>query len=261
MSKAGLSYANYNGFAFIAAHLYNAVRQLGLLTKVWPEMEEYIRMHVGTLFFGKLTTNPKDFANHYSYKMGLLPSSVRALIQSDRFNSQFRPGWKDGPQLPPDPIISILQDVYDDTANSNMLQFLSKLQTVFQQSSAPQKPKSKAARQQPQLSPLEFLRLLRTSLPSTIQDLQYDYFSWTRTCKDLLKRLRSTLVCDLGIDYGELVGQEVGHGPGGTGYFLIAFEILASGEMAEKYKELPEAQLLQVVAKRFEKYINGRTVS
>lgn len=180
LEAAGKEQANCTGNAFALAHLYNASRQMGLLSTTWPEMERFISINIVALFSGEV------------------PIDVAELLPRYRLKAKGRTSTKQpemGPQLTDTKITMILRDFCTKGSEMNIHQCLSHLQRLFQPKSA------KSDHRQLQMSPLELLKLLRSSLPAVIRDTQFDYWEFNRMCDDIMMRIRLTILCDLKIDH------------------------------------------------------------
>jgi hypothetical protein len=61
MQQAEVNFSNAWGSALYLAHLYNAVKQEGLLKRTWPDMELVISFHTKErVFVGGEPTNVED---------------------------------------------------------------------------------------------------------------------------------------------------------------------------------------------------------
>ncbi|KAI1413630.1 hypothetical protein F5Y13DRAFT_198447 [Hypoxylon sp. FL1857] len=75
--EAGLTLANHHLSIFIAAHLYNALRQLRMLDQEWPLMVHIIQQHKRALFADELLTTTKDIENRLAYRLNMLGKQKR----------------------------------------------------------------------------------------------------------------------------------------------------------------------------------------
>lgn len=72
MQQAGINFSNAWGSALYLAHLYNAVKQEGLLKRTWPDMELIISFHTKErVFVGGEPTNVEDYLKRFALTMGL----------------------------------------------------------------------------------------------------------------------------------------------------------------------------------------------
>src|SRR5271155_646389 len=91
MQQAGITFSNAWGSALYLAHLYNAVKQEGLLKRTWPDMELIISFHTKErIFVGDKPTNVEEYLKRFALSMGL---SAQAFAPNKR-------EAKPGPDLP-----------------------------------------------------------------------------------------------------------------------------------------------------------------
>lgn len=72
MQHAGIIFSNAWGSTLYLAHLYNAVKQEGLLKRTWPDMELIISFHTKErIFVGDKPTNVEEYMNRLVLAMGI----------------------------------------------------------------------------------------------------------------------------------------------------------------------------------------------
>jgi hypothetical protein len=82
MQQAGIIFSNAWGSALYLAHLYNAVKQDGLLRRTWPDMELLISFHTNErVFVGGKPTNVEDYLKRFALTTGL---SAQAFAPNKR---------------------------------------------------------------------------------------------------------------------------------------------------------------------------------
>jgi hypothetical protein len=82
IQQAGIIFSNAWGSALYLAHLYNAVKQEGLLKRTWPDMELIISFHTKErVFVGGEPTNVEDYLKRFELTTGL---SAQAFAPNKR---------------------------------------------------------------------------------------------------------------------------------------------------------------------------------
>lgn len=87
MQQAGITFSNAWGSPLYLAHLYNAVKQEGLLKRTWPDMELIISFHTKErIFVGDKPTNVEEYMKRFALTMGLsaqafAPKGPRSLLE------------------------------------------------------------------------------------------------------------------------------------------------------------------------------------
>jgi hypothetical protein len=82
MQQAGIIFSNAWGSSLYLAHLYNAVKQEGLLKRTWPDMELVISFHTNErIFVGDKPTNVEDYLKRFVLTTGL---SAQAFAPNKR---------------------------------------------------------------------------------------------------------------------------------------------------------------------------------
>ncbi|PSN61745.1 hypothetical protein BS50DRAFT_578256 [Corynespora cassiicola Philippines] len=107
-----LDFANSHRIFFATAHMYNGLRQSGLLQYRWPEMEAIISRHIHPIFMGELPVTTEAMHNRMmlaagygtAWVMGTGPLSEarRLMINSSKWDLQ------------PNPVIRIIRDYLND---------------------------------------------------------------------------------------------------------------------------------------------------
>jgi hypothetical protein len=82
--ETNLEFANKNFDLFSMCHLYNALRQLGYLSESWHALDNYIDLHIKTIFLGERPkASAQIMANRAFLSGGLHPEVVRQFTNLD----------------------------------------------------------------------------------------------------------------------------------------------------------------------------------
>jgi hypothetical protein len=82
MQQAGIIFSNAWGSTLYLAHLYNAVKQEGMLKRTWPDMELIISFHTKErIFVGDKPTSVEEYMNRLVLTMGI---SAQAFAPNKR---------------------------------------------------------------------------------------------------------------------------------------------------------------------------------
>jgi hypothetical protein len=82
--ETNLDFANKNFDLFSMCHLYNALRQLGYLSESWHALDNYIDLHIKTIFLGERPkASAQIMANRAFLSGGLHPEVVRQFTNPD----------------------------------------------------------------------------------------------------------------------------------------------------------------------------------
>ena len=182
--SAGIALCNWHQTIWPVAHLYNALRQMSLLPKVWPEMEEVLTLHKEDLFSGQAPTSPNEFFSRYAIKVGLSPNS-----------SKLRNGVL-GIKLQTTSTTDIFRHYFDQKESLEVC--YSRLAQTFHD--AQPGSKKRKAKNRP-LTDLQFLEKLKMWLTDKTPSVRLDYVTLTRQCAQLLKDIRTRLTLELDYDW------------------------------------------------------------
>ena len=74
--SAGIALCDWHHTIWSIAHLYSALRQMSLLSKVWPEMEDVLALHKEELFSGPPPASANEFYSCFVLNFGVTPASL-----------------------------------------------------------------------------------------------------------------------------------------------------------------------------------------
>lgn len=186
--KAGVALANGHWAVFGAAHLYNALRQLGGLDVQWPEMERLLALHAGPLFANDVPTTPTSIYERFAYRIGVTSPN------KNRFTKK-KP-WK----FHTTPATAAMRQFFEARLSlSQLLELLEEQISAHDQKSTQQRGKSRV--KQAPLTPRQTLLRLEKYLDHVLPDMQLDYINLTRASNRVLLRLRVEIHTRLGILY------------------------------------------------------------
>lgn len=196
--KAGVSLANHQLSIFATAHLYNALRQSGLVREPWPEMERVIEKDIGPLFAGDIPTTPEEMYFRLSLRVAGF-TSVKEIIRDKKER------WK----VRSTPAAETLQGFFNK--GSSVERTLDEFDEQIQRReraflSAPTTKKTVGRRQR---TPLQFLTALEEYMPVAFADITVDYIGLTRTCSKLMHSIRSAMRSDLEAELATLQTPDV----------------------------------------------------
>lgn len=178
----GLALANHHMSIFLAAHLYNALRQLKMLKTSWPVMDRIIELHKKAIFANDIPTKTFDMADRLSYRIDAenkrqkrhhldakyefkAPTSIeplRMILEAD-VSTQARALFK------------IEQNLEHQEKTSNEIASISR----------------NLQHGKPQTTPERYVKSLEKVLSPVLDDLSIDYVRLTKKCIALLDRFRT----------------------------------------------------------------------
>ena len=202
MRETGIAVSMAWGSILCVAHLYNTLRQLGLLKAEWPAIETFISIHTPeTLFVGGLPTTLEDSVKKYHLMMGVAPEFFAKDRNARKGNSSKSgnnplPLSKRGPRdwARDSPIIKIFRQRYIaqgpvDWTLENIESLLSETSNADSRQQAAQKRWKKSH----QLSALQLLSSLQDAMAVESAGLEYDYLGVHHQCMDVLHALKRDL--------------------------------------------------------------------
>ncbi|RAH66344.1 uncharacterized protein BO66DRAFT_381538 [Aspergillus aculeatinus CBS 121060] len=197
------------GAIMYAAHFYNALRQEGLLTRHWADMELVLSWH-NEIFVGTPPCQPSEYLKQYSLSIGL---SAAAFARNRRHNLKL-PGSKAGPRRmqPVAPVSRMFFSRHcEGLAPSGFTE--SDLETILAKSatwnndqqvdgSVSKHRATGTGRGKPptkkcftrQLTVVELLETLRDTIHNEAPEFTFDYLALHRNCWRLLRMVRD--ICD-----------------------------------------------------------------
>ena len=190
---AGIALCNWHKTIWPAAHLYNALRKLSLLSQTWPEMDDLIARHQGDLFSGQLPSTPNELFTRYALSLGVSPATFARNSRHRAQELKFRKGAI-GTKLKTTMASDIFRQYFDQ---GSMETCFVRLEEEMQKAQQGQKKK---INKRP-LTDLQFLEKLKRWLSEETPLVRFDYITLTKQCARILKDVRIKLTLELGIQY------------------------------------------------------------
>jgi hypothetical protein len=213
MENVGVDLSNYLCSLAPMAHLYNALRQTGLLTVGWPALDETIELNMSLLFNGTLPTTAHQISSRYLLCMKW---PVTAFARNHRGQ---KPDWQ--------AVMKKLDFAHASAGSSKHLR------AYLDGTDSPEKflhNMVKESRHIPSKrgrapSQLEMLTQLRDFLPQCVARLEVDRVTLSRQCARLFRLIRGAFKTRLGIEHVK-EGVEFGEGFGKWNYItvMLAFD-------------------------------------
>ncbi|PMD63439.1 uncharacterized protein K444DRAFT_715841 [Hyaloscypha bicolor E] len=213
MENVGVDLSNYLCSLAPMAHLYNALRQTGLLTVSWPALDEAIELNMSLLFNGTLPTTAHQINSRYLLCM---KCPVTAFARNHRGQ---KPDWQ--------AVMKKLDFAHASAESSKHLR------AYLDGTDSPEKflhSMVKESRHTPSkrgraTSQLEMLTQLRDFLPQCVARLEVDRVTLSRQCARLFRLIRSAFKTRLGIEHVK-EGVEFGEAFGKWNYItvMLAFD-------------------------------------
>ena len=187
---AGIGLCNWHKTVWPTAHLYNALQQTSRLSKTWPEMEDFVHLHMDALLAGCLPLSAYEFCVRYALTMGISVTnfSKNPRRPTNAHNLRLRQG-NCGTQLKATATSYIFGRYFDGRSHETCLVEMDRLLRA-PRANASRKEK-KASEQS--LTSVQYLAMLEAFLPGVNQRLRYDYITMTKHCGRLLKTIRQQL--------------------------------------------------------------------
>ena len=188
---AGISLCNWHKSIWPTAHLYNALQQTSCISKSWPEMDELIDLHVGTLFAGRIPLSTNEFFKRFAHALGLSISSFsrRSIKRNSKDRIRSRRG-ANGIKLEATEISSVLVQFFEN--KTSLETCLVRLDNVIR-NPGPRTSGEELEGWKHPLTNLQFLAMLEAKLPQVTKRLHFDYITLTKQCAKLLKDIRQQI--------------------------------------------------------------------
>ena len=191
---AGIALCNWHKTIWSMAHLYNALRQMSVLAKSWPEMEGFFELHLGDLFAGQLPQSPDEFYARFALSIGV---SATTFARNRNDNSL---KWRKnhvGTQFKTSSTADIFRPYFDKKVSLETC--LVHIEALWEESGRRRTFREKAT--QSRLTSLQFLEKFKEHSVRAIQLMQFDYITLSRQCTQILKTLRQKIGLKLGIPH------------------------------------------------------------
>jgi hypothetical protein len=213
MEKVGVDLSNHLCSLAPMAHLYNALRQTGLLTVLWPALDEAIELNIGLFFNGTLPTTAHQIRSRYLLCMKW---PVTAFVRNSRGH---KPDWRT--------VMKKIDFAHASAGSSKHLRaYLDGtdsaekfLHNIMKESRHTPSKRGRAPSQ------LEMLTQLRDFLPQCVARLEVDRVTLSRQCASLFRLIRGAFKTRLGMEHVK-EGLEFGEVFGKYNYttVMLAFE-------------------------------------
>ena len=195
--RAGILVANNGQYPLIVAHLYNALRQLGILPRRWPALEQFIEIQSKNLMLGELP--PKVLMAKLELALGFPASVISRVKQSTGRDKRDiihlpakLPNAVDGAtrgkpsvqRMAVQPVSKTFYNVAQGTRSLN--DAMSLLQNQLSQTSG---ARTKGWTETTHATLPQFLADIQATFPAILSAIKFDYIGLTLDCGELLDRL------------------------------------------------------------------------
>lgn len=251
VEQLGMGLTNHHQTVFLVAHLYNAVRQAGLLEEAWPEMDYIIAKQMGLFFAGALPITEQECAKRYALQLGFKTQHFAKNRRGPRTRGKdlMRPGMKNGPQMSSSKTAAIFHPYF--CKEKTLEQCLYQLEQLIQDSAeSSTKSKSKASvrqQYQRQLTPLQLLTRIQNWLPEAMREMRIDYLSLVRAGNVLLRKIKDEILLKTSVEHSSTKSYLSGEDSNDAGLVLMVLDILNeaadAAEMGEEIYRGKESEL------------------
>ncbi|TGO12718.1 hypothetical protein BTUL_0083g00210 [Botrytis tulipae] len=194
MEKEGVDLCNTFTSFFVVAHLYNALKQDGLVPSNWTVLDGAIESQLKHLFNDMLPTTHKQIISRFIMKLGVPASAFapncRSASSAKNLGVNVVKGTKN--MLKTTEFSGALMSYLENPVAADTL--LIQAQKHGRMNDDNKKAKAR------QGTPLEILTEMRIWLPQIISRLEIPYIKLARQCSLLLLRIREALNEELGMD-------------------------------------------------------------
>jgi hypothetical protein len=250
--EAGVALANHHLSIFATAHVYNALRQMGLTQMRWPDMDKIIENHIGPIFAGSIPPTPEAMQSRIFYRLGGVSNS-KLYDKKQPWKIHSSPATHTLMQIfeSKEPIEKIIHQLEEQIHNNE--------QSLVACPKSNSQVSQKRTTTRRQLTPLQFISKLGKYIPTVIPDMTIDYITLTKTCNELLTGIRVALQLKLNVRYDskQTPGDSNDHGLA----FMVA-AILHDNSNAAKSTRKGETfgggPQLRVVLEMFEEFWRRR---
>lgn len=213
VEECGIEFHNHHLSAWSAAHLYSILHVTTLLDVHWPEMDDFIKVNFYELFCSQVPQNCKLANSRLAMKLGVSPTAfalnARKNTQQPDVMRTIKTRKTEPEKLPHNRTLELFKEEYKDDRRIDRAFYL--LETNMKQSADPADAQSSARtttshqnkqkRNDAHLTPLEFLRQIRTHMPQVIEDTSIDYITLTQNCYQILRRTKAEIARRCSVQY------------------------------------------------------------
>ncbi|KAF2108009.1 hypothetical protein BDV96DRAFT_653217 [Lophiotrema nucula] len=180
--EIGLAFANASGDLMAMAHIYNALKKVGILSGSWPLMDELIKLHIRDIFRGEPPSTAQPIFNQFQLAAGLSAQSLAAGKDPSRSHVKAKASQTGPRTLHSTPITEELRKYMNDqqTLPSTMHAIDRQLQHDVRQ----QRPQSYINQ-----GVVPLLTILQQELPKILPRLDFEYILVTCICNAILKTM------------------------------------------------------------------------
>jgi hypothetical protein len=177
LATVGRQWADGCGAVVDVCHLYNALRQNGLLQSSWAEVEKVTELQIGAFFGGKLPDAEPRYAIHRygSHVFGFSATTFSRAMRPG--NSTSKITQKQG-YIKYNEILEAYRELYG--GNKSEMVFIAELEQLSRQSKQ-RKPWAK-----PQESQTQVLKEMKEMIPRSLEDCKINMITLTRHCYEVL---------------------------------------------------------------------------
>ncbi|KAI0387452.1 hypothetical protein F5Y04DRAFT_4615 [Hypomontagnella monticulosa] len=185
--EAGVALANHYLSVFSVAHLYNALRKLGVCSVGWPMMERIIELHPGPIFANDIPSLPKDMLSRYMYRLGLSSANNRHYVEKKPF------------KLQPSRTTQALRKFFN--SGQSLPRLMGDLSNLAKKHELAPRGQDTHQNQGRNLTPRRALAKLDAYIQVVEPDTAIDYVSLTKQCQNLLHRIQTKMTSELGVKF------------------------------------------------------------
>ena len=260
VEECGIELHNHHLSACWTAHLYSILHTTGLLDVHWPEMDNFIRVHFTELFGSQVPQNCKLANSRLAMKLGVSPT---AFALNARQGTQpnllkvLKTRKTEPEKLSHNKTLKLFEKEYKD---DKIARAFSLLESTMQQSSPATTPLKHKSKHDSHLTPLEFLRQVRSHMSQVITDTSIDYITLTQQCYKILRRTKAEIQRRTGVETQTKFGENSNE----PFLVLMVLEILreagdnetmhdlvAKGKDKERFPGAPQLEVTAEVFKAF----------
>lgn len=198
LEAAGLCIANTHLTIFTTAHLYNALRKMGVTDINWPAMNRVIDVHKATIFANDIPRTSQEILRRLQYRTGLTLKTKLTKKTAKRV--------EDALLLKPSAASEAFRQALEkrDSIEHTMLLLENQLDDRSMQPYQPRTSLAQSRLQKQRQSPAQLLSRLEEYLPEVLEDMQIDYITLTKTCNALMVAVQKALEEEHGLKLVDL---------------------------------------------------------
>ena len=249
-----LEFINVNQTVLMVAHLYEACRQGGYLTQIWPDMELFMNIHVRErMFAGRIPQTPAESLKCLQLMMGVSPTQFANTNRRTPLRSKTRKELSFN-----SPVMNLFHKQWVERGDTILT--ITTVEGVLPSQQSTSTPQSTTVPGDDQswmqkvwprghkMTPLQFLDILPKAISAEEHIFRFDYISLHVRCLQFLDTLQNVLDRQLAHHYG---AEYIKNPPSFIIYYIIeasAFRkkhVGFEGSMLKKAREILAAYIEQ----------------